>query len=302
MDLDKLLCPLNRAPLSLAEGDEKVGVLAAGETPDDVLSPGGGSYPILGGLPIVVPDAAGYLAAHREAVLASLAEEGLADLKAVTLLRRFADGVRGGAPVGFEDDWTAGEAAGEPAPFAAPDTDAGRALDAFLEALPDPWERVAGSLTHRHREVLEVGPGAGALTKRLDDHGRRLWLTDLNPRALFAARRRAPQASLAVMDAEALAFADASFDGIVAANVIDLLAHPIELIAAAGPMLRPGGRLVLTTPDPWPWAGEEQHARELVGDHGMKLITFADDLLWPRFHGDREMQLFRLQPIVAEKV
>ena len=80
MDLDKLLCPLNRAPLSLAEGDEKVGVLAAGETPDDVLSPGGGSYPILGGLPIVVPDAAGYLAAHREAVLASLAEEGLADL------------------------------------------------------------------------------------------------------------------------------------------------------------------------------------------------------------------------------
>ena len=56
-------------------------------------------------------------------------------------------------------------------------------------------------------------------------------------------------------DAMLLPFRDASFDTVVAGEIIEHVGRPEDLIREAGRVLTPGGRLVVTTPNPFclPW-------------------------------------------------
>jgi ubiquinone/menaquinone biosynthesis C-methylase UbiE len=81
-----------------------------------------------------------------------------------------------------------------------------------------PWaddlaERIAALAP---RDVLEIAAGTGVVTERLarDLPNANIVATDLNPAMLDEARRHAPGVSFQAADAQALPFADASFDAI----------------------------------------------------------------------------------------
>jgi len=100
--------------------------------------------------------------------------------------------------------------------------------------------------------VLDVGCNVGALLQHCRSVAPtvRLAGVDLNPAAVAQARARLPDADLHVAAADALPYADASFDCV---TCIEVLEHvPAErrrdALAEMRRVLRPGGRLVLRVP------------------------------------------------------
>jgi phosphatidylethanolamine/phosphatidyl-N-methylethanolamine N-methyltransferase len=97
--------------------------------------------------------------------------------------------------------------------------------------------------------ILEIGIGTG-LT--LDQYPRDAIITgiDLSPEMLDRARKRAVEMQgraidLHVMDAEALDFADASFDCVTAPYVLSVTPDPDRLVSELRRVCRPGGHIVI---------------------------------------------------------
>lgn len=109
--------------------------------------------------------------------------------------------------------------------------------------------------------LLDVGCGLGATTAFLNGKGYRV--TGVEPSALLLdeARRRCPGLDLLPGSAEALPFADATFDGVFMECVLSLVGERAAALSEAARVLRPGGRLVVS----------DVYAR----DHGLVLIPPA---------------------------
>jgi phosphatidylethanolamine/phosphatidyl-N-methylethanolamine N-methyltransferase len=108
---------------------------------------------------------------------------------------------------------------------------------------------VAAVNTLPGRDVLEVGVGTGlALPHYRSD--KRITGIDLSTEMLDQARRRVREqrlrnvAALREMDAEAMDFADASFDIAVAMFVASVVPHPRLLLAEMRRVVRPGGSIL----------------------------------------------------------
>jgi SAM-dependent methyltransferase len=102
----------------------------------------------------------------------------------------------------------------------------------------DRWRMLDGA-----RRVLDVGFGAGAFID-VAPSGTEVRGLDSDPAAV-AARRE-----LAVLgDAQDLPFGDDHFDAVHAAHVIEHMQRPERLAAESARVLRPGGRLLIATPD-----------------------------------------------------
>jgi SAM-dependent methyltransferase len=94
--------------------------------------------------------------------------------------------------------------------------------------------------------ILELGAGSGAFTKRLLAAGFDVEAADLDPTGW--PHEHVP---LHVVDLNTgpWPFADAAYDGIVAVEVIEHLENPSSFLRNARRHLRPGGTLLLTTPN-----------------------------------------------------
>jgi len=86
--------------------------------------------------------------------------------------------------------------------------------------------------------LLEVGCGAGHLTKRLADRGIDITGVDANP----TAPRVAGSERVLHMRAEALEFDDRSFDAVITVHVLEHLPELDRAIEEMARVLRPGGR------------------------------------------------------------
>jgi len=119
----------------------------------------------------------------------------------------------------------------------------GAMFDRGRQAAIAETERIGG-------RILEVGVGTGISLPDYSPHNRITGI-DLSEAMLRKARRRVRQLRLAnverleVMDAEHLAFPDASFDVVVAHHVISTVPHPEAALDECARMLRPGGELIL---------------------------------------------------------
>ena len=137
-------------------------------------------YPVLGGIPILVPAPDEWVAAYREAIVSSLAESRRLTRAGQRVIDSFAKRAPRAEPLRFGGDF---------AHAAAPGPDA-EAFDAFLEtaaseALP---ERLLSMLGGRNLgTVLELGPGAGSLSRHLRHHSKRLIVADISLRATLRA-------------------------------------------------------------------------------------------------------------------
>jgi ubiquinone/menaquinone biosynthesis C-methylase UbiE len=116
------------------------------------------------------------------------------------------------------------------------------------EAGPPPAPLVAfvESLGHVGA-ALDLGCGDGRLSAAIDAD--ELTLADVSDVALARARRRLPAARVVVLDPDApLRLPDNAFDLVVCAETIEHVRDVQLLLSEARRVLRPGGRLAVTTP------------------------------------------------------
>jgi len=112
----------------------------------------------------------------------------------------------------------------------------------------DGWSPSAPAGAYR---VLDVGCGAGNMIHHLSRYGAVTGL-DNYARPLAVCRARGHAATLA--PAEAMPFADASFDLVAALDTIEHCADDRPVLAECYRVLKPGGLLAVTVPAfPWLW-------------------------------------------------
>jgi glycogen synthase len=100
--------------------------------------------------------------------------------------------------------------------------------------------------------VLDVGGGYGRLAGPLAAH-HEVVLADVSPEMLEEARRRWPELELVQADARALPFDDASFDLVLAIDLVTHLPSLDEGVKELARVVRPGGRVLFDTTNRSPW-------------------------------------------------
>ncbi|MBI2881707.1 MAG: class I SAM-dependent methyltransferase [Candidatus Tectomicrobia bacterium] len=96
--------------------------------------------------------------------------------------------------------------------------------------------------------ALDLGCGTGALFEQIARRADSLFGIDLSRVALAHSRRRVPSAGLARASVLDLPFREGSFDTLVASEVLEHLPDDRQALAEWRRVLRPLGRLILTTP------------------------------------------------------
>lgn len=96
--------------------------------------------------------------------------------------------------------------------------------------------------------LLEVGSGAGRFLERMRRTGWSVRGTDFDPAVAERIRSRYGIA-IDVGDLRSLAYPSESYDAVAMSQVLEHVPEPVALLAECRRVLRPGGRLVLSTPN-----------------------------------------------------
>ena len=111
------------------------------------------------------------------------------------------------------------------------------------------YARLVKGFGPAHGRVLELGCGMGHLLAWLADRYQ-IFGCDINPWALAQARQNVPQGNFLLLSADMpYAFPEALFDIVIAKHVVEHLFHPARAIAEMKRVLRPGGWLLMATPN-----------------------------------------------------
>lgn len=96
--------------------------------------------------------------------------------------------------------------------------------------------------------VLDVGCGGGQILSNLQQHGWTVEGVDFDPQAVAAARERGVQVRLGGLADQD--YPAGTFDAVIMSHLIEHVPDPAELIRECHRILKPGGRLVIVTPNP----------------------------------------------------
>jgi len=114
------------------------------------------------------------------------------------------------------------------------------------------WEAMARSALPllETGDVLDIASGDGVLAELLAPHSHRYVCLDSSTKVVLAASerlRRLENVEVCEGDMHALPFDDAHFDLVVLMHALTYADHPAEAVAEAARVLRPGGKLLLTS-------------------------------------------------------
>lgn len=258
-------------------------------------------YPVLGGVPLLLVDAEGYVGRHRESLVTTLAEADRLSRSTLATIRAFAAEED---LVPLADDWTAAEADGEGLPRRG--TTAGP-LEAIYAPLRGPQgSTVAHAIKLRipkkiKGDVCIIGAGAGLGAARWLPRTVAPWVVDLSLRGALLATKTLGRGTPVVADVEDLPFLEDSLDLVVAENVLDLVGDPARACAAIARSLRRGGTAIVSSPDPALGGDDETTLAQLLGEAGLTVTACDDDLLWPRPHSRRRVELYVVQVLTCRK-
>jgi len=137
----------------------------------------------------------------------------------------------------------------------------------------------AGFADTAGERVLEIGVGLGADHEQFARAGAKLTGVDLTPRAVEHTRRRLAlmglSSDLQVANAEALPFADASFDHVYSWGVLHHSPDTAKAFAEALRVLRPGGQFRFMIYNKWSLIGLMLWARYGLAK-GKPMLSLAD--------------------------
>ena len=103
------------------------------------------------------------------------------------------------------------------------------------------------------KRVLDVGCSSGYLARPLVERGCTVVGIELDEKAAEAAREVCSEVLVGDAETMELPFPEGSFDVVLCGDVIEHLRDPERFLARLRPLLREGGRLVLTTPNVANW-------------------------------------------------
>ena len=114
------------------------------------------------------------------------------------------------------------------------------------------WETLARAMMQllETGAVLDIASGDGVLAELLAPHARRIVCVDLGARVVEAARERLARlrnVEVLQRDMHALDLPEAGFDLVLMLHALTYSAQPSRAVAEAARVLKPGGRLLLTT-------------------------------------------------------
>lgn len=114
------------------------------------------------------------------------------------------------------------------------------------------WEAMARSALPllQPGDVLDVASGDGVLAELLAPHSRRYVCLDSSTKVVLAASerlRKLRNVEVREGDMHKLPFPDATFDLVVLMHALTYAEHPAQAVAEVFRVLRPGGRLLLTS-------------------------------------------------------
>ncbi len=99
-------------------------------------------------------------------------------------------------------------------------------------------------------DILDVGCAQGTLALLLAERGHRVTAVDLRPEFLEYAQSRHTEGDVRFIQANALAGdIPGTYDLVFANQIIEHLVYPDQLLACLMARLKPGGRVVVTTPN-----------------------------------------------------
>jgi SAM-dependent methyltransferase len=102
--------------------------------------------------------------------------------------------------------------------------------------------------------VLDIGCSSGYLAEHLQARGISVVGLEMDARAAGYARRFCETVHVGDAETMELPFEPASFDAVLCGDLIEHLRDPQAFLARVRPLLRPGGRLVLSTPNVANWS------------------------------------------------
>ncbi len=284
------------------DGDIQHGILHC-TNPDCLLE-----FPIIDGLPIIVPDPRGLLAERAvelmlrtdlDPVLESLLGDAMGP-------GSWFDGLRQTLSTYFWDGWADCDTAEVGLEYAPAPGAARRCLARLEEMAPARAVRAldlgcgAGrtsfDLAARHVDALVLGidlhPGVlraarGALAGEVSYPRRRIGVV-FDRRAFAVAPEGAARVDFWLCDALALPFAPGAADLAVALNLLDCVPEPRQLLAGLAAAVAPGGRVLLGCP--YDWATRATPIETWIGGHSQRgtdggaAESFLRALLTPGAH------------------
>lgn len=174
----------------------------------------------------------------------------------------------------------------------------------------DPTSELWGEHRSRYRfaaqfaagkTVLDVASGAGFGMQMLRQAGGCPIGLDYDARALAEARRLEPSARLAHADATSMPLTTDSIDLVVSFETIEHVPDARALVLEIRRVLRPGGRLVLSTPNrafgpPERHTGNPFHIHEFTAEELREILGEAFDDV--RLYGQRPSSAYRYVPFL----
>ncbi|GAA5072810.1 ArsR/SmtB family transcription factor [Lysobacter panacisoli] len=160
------------------------------------------------------------------------------------------------------------------------------------------WEAMARSALPllEPGDVLDVASGDGVLAELMAPHSHRYVCLDSSTKVVLAASerlRKLKNVEVREGDMHALPFADAHFDLAVLMHALTYAEHPAQAVAEAARVLRPGGRLLLTS------LARHEH-RSVVEAYGHVNMGFTEKEL-VKFAGKAGLEVGSCETVTRER-